>query len=384
MNQQHDDHITHARQLLDDFLNRTGITDPAADSSRRYLWTDAFAVQGCFALAHLLQDSGYHQQALRLINRVHHVLGQHRMDDQRQGWISGLPEEEAEKHPTAAGLRIGKKLPERVAREQVNQRLDWERDGQYFHYLTRWFQALLQAFHETGEKHYAIWACELMKASSGFIRKEKGMVQMFWKMNVDLTEPLVRSMGAHDPLEGLVCVASAMEAVPQCITDLGEFEQDLKNLCRDQDWVSSDPLGIGGLFLNTARAAELVLTGKTLPPSIRPEYLFGDSIAGLTRFATQAYDSSASPANRLAFRECGLALGVRVLFELRERYQQLDIDFGALKPFVPLVGEIERFWMQPSNQKVASWTEHHDINAVTLACSLLAEQYPAAFCACSS
>ncbi len=383
MNVQHDDHIAIARHLLDDFLKRTGIKDPAADSSRRYLWTDAFAVQGCFALSHLLKDAEYHQQALRLIHRVHHVLGKHRADDQREGWISGLPDKEAEKHPTAGGLRIGKELPERPAREPVNQRLDWERDGQYFHYLTRWFHALLQACYETEDKQYAAWACELMKASARFIRKDKGIIRMYWKMNIDLTEAVVRSMGAHDPLEGLVCVASAMEVSPECITDLGELEQDLKALCRDQDWYSSDPLGIGALLLNTARAAELVMTGKTLPPSIRPEYLFGDSMAGLNFYATQGYDSFSSAANRLAFRECGLTLGVRVLYGLRQRYQHLDIDFGALKPMVPLVDEIESFWMQHMNQKAASWTEHHDINAVTLACSLLARQYPAAFCAVS-
>lgn len=384
MNQQQNNPIDFARQLIDDFLNRTGIKDSDADPSQRYLWTDAFAVQGCFALNHLVKDADYHQEALRLIDQVHQVLGQHRSDDLRQGWISGLPAGEAEKHPTAGGLRIGKKLPERSSEEHDNQQLEWERDGQYFHYLTRWFHALLQTYYETKERQYALWACEMMKASSRFIRKDRGTIQMFWKMNIDLSEVRVWNMGAHDPLEGLVCVASAMEAVPDCITDLGALEQDLKSLCRDQDWFSTDPLGTGGLLLNTARAAELVLTGKTLPPSIRPEYLFGDSMAGLSYFAAQGYNPSSPAAARLAFRECGLTLGVRVLYGLRDRYQSLDIDFSALKPLLPLVEEIESFWMQPENQAKGSWTEHHDINAVILACSLLAGSYPAAFCAASS
>jgi hypothetical protein len=40
-------------------------------------------------------------------------------------------------HPTRGGLRIGKKLPERRPGEAFQERLEWERDGQYFHYLTK-------------------------------------------------------------------------------------------------------------------------------------------------------------------------------------------------------------------------------------------------------
>jgi hypothetical protein len=48
--------------------------------------------------------------AVRLVDQVHHVLGRHRDDDPRSGWISGLSEKEGELHPNIGGLRIGKEL----------------------------------------------------------------------------------------------------------------------------------------------------------------------------------------------------------------------------------------------------------------------------------
>ncbi len=58
-------------------------------------------------------ETRYDELALRSIDQVHHVLGRHRSDDARTGWISGLDEREGERHPTRGGLRIGKQLPER-------------------------------------------------------------------------------------------------------------------------------------------------------------------------------------------------------------------------------------------------------------------------------
>src|SRR6056297_3382534 len=102
-----------AQKLIDDFLIRTGISDPAGNPRQRYLWTDAFAVQACFALSHLLNKKKYYQYAVSLVDKVHAILGRHRQDDPRQGWLSGLPEEEGKLHPTINGLRIGKDLPDR-------------------------------------------------------------------------------------------------------------------------------------------------------------------------------------------------------------------------------------------------------------------------------
>src|SRR5688572_18643252 len=138
------------------FAERTGI-DSAAPQ-RRYLWTDAFALCNYLALFRHTHAAEWHDVARALIDRVHFVLGRHRPDDERTGWISGLSEAEGEQHPTAGGLRIGKALPERRRTERFDERLEWERDGQYYHYLMRWTHALEAAASELRDERFLDWA----------------------------------------------------------------------------------------------------------------------------------------------------------------------------------------------------------------------------------
>jgi hypothetical protein len=141
------------------FAERTGLTSEA--EPQRYLWTDAFALQNLLDLYRGTGDPAYRDLATDLIAQVHGVLGRHRPDDSRRGWLSGLPENEGAEHPTAAGLRIGKPLPERGLGEPLDQALEWDRDGQYFHYLTRWMDALTSAAMLFEEPDYARMAAEL-------------------------------------------------------------------------------------------------------------------------------------------------------------------------------------------------------------------------------
>ena len=141
-----------------EFAERTGLSSDAPP--RRYLWTDAFAVCNFIGLARETGEQRYAQLALELIEQVHHVLGTYRSDDSRTGWISGLDERDAEAHPTLGGLRIGKPLPERGALDPFDERLEWQRDGQYFHYSTKWMHALNQTARWTGQPRYNSWARE--------------------------------------------------------------------------------------------------------------------------------------------------------------------------------------------------------------------------------
>ena len=104
-----------ARHLMDEFAEATGLAD--GRQARRYLWTDAFAVCNFLGLHRQTGEGRYLDLALRLVDQVHHVLGRHRPDDPRQGWIGGRAEDEGERHPTRGGLRIGKPLPERPERD---------------------------------------------------------------------------------------------------------------------------------------------------------------------------------------------------------------------------------------------------------------------------
>ncbi|MFD2515212.1 hypothetical protein ACFSRY_15165 [Pontibacter locisalis] len=367
-----------ARDLMESYSRRTGLLGTEGDISHRYLWTDAFAVQTFFGLAHALDDAQYKENALKLITAVHETLGRFRKEDRRSGWISGLPEKEGAAHPTAGGLRIGKKLPERAPGEPMNERLEWERDGQYFHYLTRWVNALLLAAQETGEPRYAAWATELIQAGGKFLYKTNGRSRMYWKMSIDLTRPLVTSMGAHDPLEGLICAESARLATPQKANDLEPLIKDFETLCAGQDWATTDPLGLGGLLLNAVRAAELGTSLRHLPEEIKPEKLLTDSLDGLKVYA-KINNLEAPAQNRLAFRECGLSLGLSTLCSKQQQLKEQGLDVDAFTAYFHLANAIEDFWGNPDNQRVSTWIDHKDINTVSLAASLVANYAPIDF-----
>ena len=152
-----------------EFATLTGLS-PTKERPRRYLWTDAFAVCNFLELYRETGDGQYRDLATRLVNQVHGVLGKHREDDVRRGWISGLSEREGEQHPTKGGLRIGKQLNERKSGDPIDDHLEWDQDGQYFHYLTRWMHALNQMCSTTGDFVYNRWAMELARAAyTGFV-----------------------------------------------------------------------------------------------------------------------------------------------------------------------------------------------------------------------
>jgi hypothetical protein len=145
-----------AQALMDEFAKATGLLGNL--SPRRYLWTDAYAVDNFLCLHRATGSDQYLQTAIELVNQVHHILGRHRADDRRTGWLSGLADDEGAQHPTCGGLRIGKRLPERTPEAPFDDRLEWDRDGQYFHYLTKWMQALHCVSRATGEPRYLKWA----------------------------------------------------------------------------------------------------------------------------------------------------------------------------------------------------------------------------------
>ena len=153
-----------AARLMSEFAKRTGLS-PAAENPRRYLWTDAFAVCNFLELFQRTEDHQYRGCATELIDQVHRVLGRYRDDDLRRGWISGLDDERGRYQPTVGGLRIGKPLREHGANEVIDDRLEWDRDGQYFHYLTKWVHALCQADFVTSNHQYVRWASELAETA---------------------------------------------------------------------------------------------------------------------------------------------------------------------------------------------------------------------------
>jgi hypothetical protein len=239
-----------AQSLMEKFADATGISGTA--TPRRYLWTDAFAVCNFLGLFRETGDSRFIRLARELVDQVHRILGRHRNDDTRHGWISGLSEEEGERHPTHGGLRIGKPLNERQPHEPPNSQLEWEQDGQYFHYLTKWMHALYRMGRETGERAYQRWAAELaVAAHRGFTFEVRpgGPTRLIWKISIDLSRPLVSSMGQHDPLDGLITyleLQTAEVCESECGADLTQAIADMNEMSAHFHGATEDPLGIGG------------------------------------------------------------------------------------------------------------------------------------------
>lgn len=365
--------IKNAQNIMDDFATRTGIRKGTGEESRRYLWTDAFAVQAFFTLYNITKEEQYKRDAIRTIDLVHEHLGRFHPDDPRQGHLSGPEETAAEKHPTAGGLRIGKRLPERQKHDSYNSSLEWESDGQYFHYISRWIPALLRAEKETQEDQFTIWASELFIAAGRFIYEQNGELRMYWKMDSTLSRPLVPSMGAHDPLEGIICGKGIQEALKEENSEVDELVGKFEQMCNNKDWSTPDPLGMGALLLNMVNSAELANSGAKLGSAAAPQKLLNDSLLSLQNFDHSLSDQPA--ARRLAFRECGLSLGIKACLGKKEELVRSGLDPSEIGHYSQLANEIENFWLDPLNQNWGTWKEHLDINTVTLAASLIGDKF---------
>jgi hypothetical protein len=370
--------LSMVKKLMEDFAEGTGLS-LRGKTPRRYLWTDAFAVCNFLELYSRTADENYKSFALRLVDQVHDLLGRHREDDSRTGWISGLDELQGRAHPTRGGLRIGKRLNERKPDEPSDERLEWDRDGQYYHYLTKWMHALNRVSRVTEDPRYQRWAMELAQTAHAHFTYHPysgGRRRMYWKMSIDLSYPLVQSMGHHDPLDGWMTYtelqATAARYSERPFPDLHGEIKDLEQMGKERSWATDDPLGIGGLLSDAYRLAQLISQYKIEQTGLMDD-LLDSSLVGL-----EAYRRSRSlklpPQYRLAFRELGLAIGLRAVERLKELVGMRRV-IEALMSHVPLAETIEAFWLQQENREASTWTEHCDINMVMLATSLAPDGY---------
>jgi hypothetical protein len=368
------------QSLMEEFAEATGLTGKTLP--RRYLWTDAFAVCNLLVLARSAGEVRYLTLARDLVDQVHHTLGRHRSDDPRSGWISGLSESEGERHPTRGGLRIGKLLNERGPEEPPDPQLEWDQDGQYFHYLTKWMHALHRMSQETGESHYLHWAVELAVAAHDAFTMERppgSPKRMVWKMSIDLSRPLVDSMGQHDPLDGLITCLELQ-------TDQGLNDREeqalipaitaMTQMCFHAQWVTHDPLGIGGLLDNATRLSQLIFEHHLPFHDLLDQVLLAAdrSLRSLSRTSCLSQPAE----TRLPFRELGLSIGLKGLPMIRDLVAGHHALLGAvngLLRFQPFAEQIESFWSSPRRRTTQTWTDHQEINRVMLATSLAPESY---------
>jgi hypothetical protein len=377
-----------AVRLMVEFAERTGLASKSK-SPNRYLWTDAFAVCNFLELFARTGEPKYRECAISLIDQVHQVLGRYRHDDVRHGWISGLDEETGRLHPTVAGLRIGKPLKERLNAEPFDERLEWDRDGQYFHYLTKWMHALCQTAIVANDSEYARLAAELASASfqkftCGANSGDHGPIGIYWKMSTDLSRPLVFAMGLHDVLDGFITfreVKSAMAdlSVATEMSKITNAIASLSRLCQHRDWMTDDPLGLGGLLFDACRLCQLLDANSHTGVDILEALLDGCSY-GLISFVRSGHLNNAV-SHRLAFRELGLAIGLKAVPAIAHTIEEHHTHFekrGGLSRSIDLLqrhmligDEIISAWLAYAEHRDISWRAHQDINEVMLATALI-------------
>jgi hypothetical protein len=370
------DRMTTAAAILERLAERTGLVSDR--TAQRYLWTDAFAVCTWLGLARATHEPRYVDLALRLIHAVHTTLGRHRSDDTRRGWLSGLGDTQARQHPTLGGLRIGKPLPEANPYDLIDPEGELNRDGQYFHYLTKWMHALDQAARATGDWRFNIWARELaVRAfdSFSYIESDTGLRRLFWKMSIDLTRAAVPSPGQHDPLDGYVTYIQLQATATFAPADLrrpdvGEHASGLLAAIEVSHLHTDDPLGLGGLLFDAARIEQLTEVGAFRDESLAA-FVLAAAASGLANYERNGGPRQ-PPELRLPFRELGLAVGLHglELIAATAASRRLQAMTRMLERYAPLAAEIEEFWLRPSNREAPAWTAHRDINDVTLAAAL--------------
>ncbi len=373
------------RQIMTEFAEQTGLSSVRRPPSR-YLWTDAFGVCNFLELYRRTGDDSFKSLALSLVDQVHETLGRHRQDDTRSGWISGLDEDVGRLHPTAGGLRIGKEMNERGPADPFDEQREWDRDGQYYHYLIKWMHALQCVAAATSESVYSRWARELaskVHAAFVFTSAIDGRKHIHWKMSIDLSHPLVPSMGLHDPLEGFITYSRLQadrgdgpEESPRL--DLMREIRELADICRGRNWATDDPLGIGGLLCNGLQLAQLIVRDRSGHDKLLSD-LLDSSLLGLESYLKT--NTLLLPAHyRLAFREFGLSIGLHAVERLQglmlketdsfKESAALSARIEKLMRYQQVGEQIERFWQDEAHREGDTWMEHRAINMVMQATSL--------------
>jgi hypothetical protein len=201
-------------------------------------------------------------------------------------------------------------------------------------------------------------------------------------MSIDLSRPLVSSMGQHDPLDGLITCLELQTAPGFDQTsgpDLTAAIADFTQMCAQAHWATNDPLGIGGLLDAATRLAALIFDRGIARHELLQQLLV---LLVEARRSLQWVDWRTllhRPAeHRLAFRELGLAIGIHGLpriSRLVERNQVLATVSEPLQHYQSLADNIDAYWSDPVHRLSKTWIDHRDINMVMLATSLAPEGF---------
>jgi hypothetical protein len=160
---------------------------------------------------------------------------------------------------------------------------------------------------------------------------------------------------------------------------LDQASEALFALCQDGDWTTDDPLGVGGLLFDACRLSQLIREGQLRELRLLEAVIKGCH-QGLMLLLERGYLNWPIP-HRLAFRELGLAIGLRALpiiadageknWSTFESRPELPRTIDLLLPYESLSEDIVRAWLPHAQPQDEIWQAHQDINDVMLATALI-------------
>ena len=120
-------------------------------------------------------------------------------------------------------------------------------------------------------------------------------------------------MGLHDLLDGLLTFRETEHAIAKMpanpgVTDLSAAIDLLSTLCQQRDWTTADPLGLGGLLFDACRLCGLIGDQRDYVRLL--EEVIQACHDGLVALLASPFLNRPA-SHRLAFRELGLAIGLR-------------------------------------------------------------------------
>jgi hypothetical protein len=239
--------------------------------------------------------------------------------------------------------------------------------------------ALDQTTRATGDPTHNRWARELAGvAHRAFAYATTGSRRrMYWKVSVDLSRPLVSSMGQHDPLDGLVTALQLDATLRDSPQQLAEVTRDFAAMLGEAGLATTDPLGLGGLLADAFRLQQVAHHRQIAGSHELVAALLDAASDGIGAYVGQP-DLRAPANRRLAFRELGLAIGlagVRLLHDDSALTSDVRASLARCSRFLPIRDAIESFWLESAHRSVETWLDHSDINDVMLATSLCPEGF---------
>ncbi|KAL8977246.1 MAG: hypothetical protein Q9205_006908 [Flavoplaca limonia] len=261
----------------------------------RYLWTDAFGVLNFLTLHKETSDVKYLTLAQGLIDAVHTVLGSTRDGKSR------LPRA-TDENPCAGGLRIGK--------------IDGgglDGDGQYHHYLTIWMFVLNRTSVASGQAKYNDQAVALAKAIHPHFFDDIHSLspKMYWKIDMDMSRPIVASEGNVDALDGYIVFSLVAAAANdhQCLAaEIANYQRVIDR--KGRHVVSHDMLDLGmSLWL-----------AQWGPPSNTSAQQLGARCMDVFDDLVSTGSLEGNFHRRLAFRDFGAVLGLRCYLAEHSKY----------------------------------------------------------------